>query len=85
MLRNCLLLVGLVVANLSAGGCRSCSDCHDYDPPVANCDCNAYGTHRAGSACGCDGSGNCESGGHYQGEVVQPQEQAGPAEEEVGT
>jgi hypothetical protein len=37
---------------LTSGGCRSCSSCHDYDPPVANCDCNACGCHRAGSATG---------------------------------
>jgi len=53
MLRHCLLLLGLVAATtLSAGGCRSCSTCHDYDPPVANCHCHACGTHRAGSASG---------------------------------
>ncbi|MCI0332336.1 MAG: hypothetical protein L0228_03815 [Planctomycetes bacterium] len=88
MLRTCLLLVGLLAANLLAGGCRSCSDCHDYDPPVANCDCNAYGTHRAGSACGCGGCGGscgCESGGYYQGESVRPQQHAAPTEVEVGT
>jgi hypothetical protein len=50
-------------ATLFAGGCRSCSDCHDYDPPVANCECNAYGTHRAGSACGC---GGCGCGSHVE-------------------
>jgi hypothetical protein len=51
MLRRCLLFIGLVAATtLSAGGCRSCSNCHDYGPPVANCHCNACGCHRAGSA-----------------------------------
>jgi hypothetical protein len=39
-------------ATFSAGGCRSCSNCHDYDPPVAACDCHACGTERAGSGTG---------------------------------
>lgn len=66
--QNCLLLLGTVaVISLSAGGCRSCSTCHDYGPPVANCDCNACGMHRAGSAsCGCSGepctTGTCSCG-----------------------
>jgi hypothetical protein len=50
MLRTCLLALSLIVATTSAGGCRSCSTCHDYDPPVANCGCACCGTHRAGSA-----------------------------------
>jgi hypothetical protein len=50
-----------------AGGCRSCSSCHDYDRPVANCNCDACGTHRSGSAfaegCGgCSGCSGCSSG-----------------------
>jgi hypothetical protein len=45
-----LLLIGLAVAiSTSAGGCRSCSNCHDYDPPVANCGSNGCACHRAGS------------------------------------
>jgi hypothetical protein len=50
-----LLFAFLVVATgLWCGGCRSCSTCHDYDPPVANCACNACGCNRAGSAyCSC--------------------------------
>ena len=63
-----LLLAGIIAwTTLAASGCRSCSSCHDYDPPVAGCQCNACGTHRAGSACGggcstcSDGSG-CSSG-----------------------
>jgi hypothetical protein len=52
MLRHSLLLFGLVAAtSLPAGGCRSCSSCHDYSPPVAGC-CEACGTCRAGSASG---------------------------------
>ena len=53
MPRHWLFLLGLVAALLlPVGGCRSCSSCHDYDPPVANCECDAYGCHRAGSASG---------------------------------
>jgi hypothetical protein len=50
MLRSCLFVLGLVIATSSSGGCRSCSKCHDYGPPVANCNCQACGQHRAGSA-----------------------------------
>ncbi len=53
MSRHWLLLVGLLATlTVASGGCRSCSNCHDYDPPVANGDCNACGCHRAGSASG---------------------------------
>lgn len=45
------LLVLTAATTLSSLGCRSCSTCHDYDPPVAGCDCNTYGGNRAGSAC----------------------------------
>ena len=40
----------LLPTTFSAGGCRSCSNCHDYDPPVAACDCHACGTQRAARA-----------------------------------
>jgi hypothetical protein len=51
MLRRAILLT-FVAAAISAtnSGCRSCSSCHDYDPPVANC--GACGCHRAGSVSG---------------------------------
>ena len=53
MPRHWLLLIGLMASTTIAnGGCRSCSSCHDYDPPVANSDCNACGCHRSGSASG---------------------------------
>lgn len=69
MLRRCLLLSALVTATLlSAGGCRSCSDCHDYDPPVLGCDCGGYG-QRAGSVCGCDGCGGNSCGACGCGEM----------------
>ena len=51
MLRHAILLVSVAVATLMSG-CRSCSSCHDYDPPVANCNSNACGCHRAGSVSG---------------------------------
>ena len=61
MLRHCLLFFGLVAATtLSSGGCRSCSNCHDYGRPVANCHCNACGCQRAGSA----------NGGHDHGDYA---------------
>jgi hypothetical protein len=55
MSRLSLILSSVVIAaSLSSVGCRSCSTCHDYDPPVANCDCNGCGCNRAGSAyCSC--------------------------------
>jgi hypothetical protein len=53
MLRPLWILAALAIATtFSAGGCRSCSNCHDYDPPVAACDCHACGTERAGSGGG---------------------------------
>jgi hypothetical protein len=53
MPRHWILLIGLIATTAAANsGCRSCSSCHDYDPPVANSDCNACGCHRAGSASG---------------------------------
>jgi hypothetical protein len=40
MLRPCLLLFGMTLGSmLSSAGCQSCSNCHDYDSPVANCHC----------------------------------------------
>jgi hypothetical protein len=65
-----MLLAEIIAATtLASGGCRSCSSCHDYDPPVANCNCDAYGTHRAGSAGGCAGGScqGCNSGGYVDG------------------
>jgi hypothetical protein len=80
MPRYALLFAALIATmTLASGGCRNCSSCHDYDPPVANCNCDAYGTHRAGSACGggCSGcsecsGGNCSTcngGGQVEGEM----------------
>src|SRR5215467_12598982 len=59
-------IIGMVVA--SSGGCRGCSSCHDYDPPVANspyacpCGCNGCGYGGCGS-CGCSSCGSCNSCG----------------------
>ena len=65
-----------LLAATSSNGCRSCSNCHDYAPPVANCDCNACGIHRAGSASAPMVHGEYMPGGYYlpEGEYV-PQEQ----------
>ena len=73
MLRHMLVLAVLIAATtLPSGGCRSCSDCHDYDPPVANCDCPG-GINRAGSnsvcGCGCEGG---ECGGQCCTESASP-------------
>ena len=60
MLRHLLLSVVLgTTLSLAGGGCRSCSSCHDYDPPVANCTC---GCGRAGSASHCGACSPCDSG-----------------------
>lgn len=68
MLRQLLVTVILGFAlGASGGGCRSCSSCHDYDGPVA--DCNNCGCGRTGSVsnCGacspCDNTGSCNCAG----------------------
>ncbi|MEX0642424.1 MAG: hypothetical protein WD468_06970 [Pirellulales bacterium] len=82
MLRYELLLAGIIaLTSLATGGCRACSSCHDYDPPVADCQCDAWGTHRAGSACGggcstcsgCSGGGcsTCNGGGHVESQYSE--------------
>jgi len=53
MLRRIALLATLsTIFSLPTGGCRSCDSCHDYDGPVADCQCGTCGTGRAGSASG---------------------------------
>jgi hypothetical protein len=59
MLRRHSLLIILLVGVMGLVGCHACSSCYDYSPPVANCDCCACGTHRAGSVWG----GGCHTGG----------------------
>jgi hypothetical protein len=101
VMRLYLFAIGLVAAvTISAGGCRSCSSCHDYDPPVQGCACG--GGQRAGSNCGCGcetpasygapsacGSSGCgcggHSGGYYEGHPGPTQEYVEPSAEEVGT
>jgi hypothetical protein len=62
MLRRAMLLFFAVASmTMPFGGCRSCSSCHDYDPPVANCH---------GNACGCQRSGSVSGGGHVDGGYV---------------
>lgn len=86
MPRYWVLMIGLLAATtLSSGGCRSCSSCHDYDPPVANCECNASGCHRAGSASGGLVSEGYESEGYSTEEyVVEPPMNESTTEESAG-
>lgn len=77
------LLVLTAATTLTSFGCRSCSSCHDYDPPVAGCDCNTYGGQRAGSACCGASSGYASEEGEYvEGEtseyVVEPTPEGQP-------
>jgi hypothetical protein len=52
MLRRGSFLCLLAATLFSYAGCRSCSSCHDCDPPVANCGAGGCGCHRAGSVSG---------------------------------
>ncbi len=57
MSRYTFVLAALVsLAGLTSGGCRSCSSCHDYDPPVAN---SQYCPPSGCNGCGCSGGGSC--------------------------
>ena len=70
MLRYALIVASLLgLLGLSTGGCRSCSSCHDYDPPVANC-----GGGDCGASCGCSAcGGSCEScSGPYSNAMPAP-------------
>jgi hypothetical protein len=89
MLRHSYVLGALLAVTLmAANGCQSCSSCHDYDPPVANCHfgCGQCGCNSGCSSCGCnDGCSSCGCGGGAmqptemsdgaasEGEVVMPQ------------
>lgn len=59
MLRHLLLsiVLGFTLA-AAGGGCRSCSSCHDYDSPVA--DCGTCGCQRAGSVSNCGACSPCD-------------------------
>jgi hypothetical protein len=91
MRRHAILLIWVAAAMfMSACGCRSCSSCHDYDPPVANCGSNACGCHRAGSVSGGGagyvGDGNASGGyvddGYMSGEYeVTPPSNEAPIEQ----
>jgi hypothetical protein len=71
----------MAAATTFSYGCRSCSTCHDYDPPVANCDSGACGCQRAGSAFG--GAPNYGPAGYAEEEyVVEPPADAPPMETE---
>jgi len=74
MLRRSLILAALVVTTFFANGCQSCSSCHDYDSPVANCECGhcpQCDCNGGCSSCGCSGESS-SSGGYMQpGEAVE--------------
>jgi hypothetical protein len=73
MLRHALLLAALTATITTAsGGCRSCdSGGYDYAPPVANCQCDSCGTHRAGSASSGYMPGQPVVGEYSEGEYVE--------------
>jgi hypothetical protein len=90
MLRRTFIYFALLAATLTvANGCQSCSSCHDYDPPVANCHCggcsqcacnggcSSCGCNSGYSSCGCnDGCSSCNGGATMQptdSEQVVPQ------------
>jgi hypothetical protein len=78
MLRHSLVLAALLATTLvSANGCQSCSSCHDYDPPVANCQCGGC-EPQCGCSEGCSGGGcsSCACGngsGNYtqEGQAIE--------------
>ncbi len=81
MLRRAILLT-FVAASISftSSGCRSCSSCHDYDPPVANCD--ACGCHRAGSVSGHHADSGYVSDGYIEEGYPSGQYEAAPPVDE---
>jgi hypothetical protein len=82
MLRTLCVVLGLLASMLSSGGCRSCSSCHDYDPPVANCEgcsCCSCGTCRAGSAGGAYTGPNPVPGEYPEGYVETEGQAVEPA------
>ena len=63
------VLVAVIVVVFA--GCRACTNCTDYSPPVAGCDCAQYGCgQRAGSAWGGMTEGPVEE--YYEPSVVRP-------------
>jgi hypothetical protein len=71
MPRHAILLTALAATTIAFGGCRSCDSCNDYGPPVANCQCDACGTHRAGSASGGYIAGQPITGEYVEGEYLE--------------
>lgn len=68
MLRSSLFLSALLGLTLAAAnGCQSCSSCHDYDPPVANCQCGP-----AAQSCNSGGCSSCGCNGGYSASSPQP-------------
>jgi hypothetical protein len=81
MLRRAILLTFVAAAILSANsGCRSCSSCHDYDPPVANC--GACGCNRAGSVSGGHVDAGYASDGYVEAGIPTGQYEAAPSPDE---
>jgi hypothetical protein len=77
MLRRAILLTFVAAAiSVANSGCRSCSSCHDYDPPVANC--GACGCHRAGSVSGGHVDAGYASDGYVDGGDMSGQYEAAP-------
>jgi hypothetical protein len=71
MLRSSLFALGLVLATmLGNSGCQSCSSCHDYDCPVADCQCG-HCPQCNGGGCGCGAHGGCTSGCCNSGGYVE--------------
>jgi hypothetical protein len=76
MFRSGLLVFGLILsATIANGGCQSCSSCHDYDCPVANCNCGHCPQCCPTAGCTSCGCGSCSEGGCDEGGC----EQSGPA------
>src|SRR2546423_15314902 len=76
MFRSTFVPAGLLeVASFAAGGCRSCSSCHDYDSPVANCQSGSCGSCCAGGSC----NGACNCGGERSTGAYDQSTQVAPA------
>jgi hypothetical protein len=64
MLRRSFVFGALFAITLvAANGCQSCSSCHDYDPPVAHCNCGGCSTCGCNSGCSSCGCSSCGCGG----------------------
>lgn len=69
MLRQFLIPALMILGStLALAGCRSCQSCHDYDPPVANCECGTCGCQRSGSTAG------YVTGGGYVSQPIMAEE-----------